>query len=362
MKRIFAISIAVLLVPLSMGVMAQTGNAPEESPWESRYSLGVIDDATFYANPQYNQPAVQNQLLIEPTGSLRYRHRWTFSTSLIGDTTTYTDTATKVHVREAYVGLSAGNFDFTAGRKLVRWGTGYAFTAAGVLDPPKDPTNPTDRLNENQGRDMVKADWVHGKHAMTLAWSTGALAPDGTDEPDTTAFRYNVLVHGFDTALIAGHDRASDTFGGLTFTRVLGQAWELHGESMWREGEAFLMGAKYTMRSGVTFIGEFYTPPNTSYYRDPGVSPTAGRQNYAFLYAGKTRLRELPGWKEWDVSGSIVMNLNDHSCTAVYDVSRWFGKHFSAYVHGEVPAGSKTSQYGSTPYSSETSVGIRFHL
>ena len=70
----------------------------------------------------------------------------------------------------------------------------------------------------------------------------------------------------------------------------------------------------------------------------------------------------LPGWKEWDVSGSIVANLNDHSFTAVVDVSRWFGNHFSSYVHAEVPYGSSTSDFGATPYSAATSAGVRFHL
>ena len=51
---------------------------------------------------------------------------------------------------------------------MVRWGTGYAFTAAGVLDPPRIATNPTDRLNLNEGRDMIKADWVRGQHALSL--------------------------------------------------------------------------------------------------------------------------------------------------------------------------------------------------
>ena len=120
-------------------------------------------------------------------------------------------------------------------------------------------------------------------------------------------------MRGFDTSLIAGNDRGGDSFGGLTFTRVLGQAWEVHGEAMWREQAAVLIGAKCTLRSGVTFIGEFYTPPNTPYFRDMSVSPFAGRQHYAFFNVGKTRLRQLPGWKEWDVSGSVVANLDDHS-------------------------------------------------
>ena len=41
-----------------------------------------------------------------------------------------------------------------------------------------------------------------------------------------------------------------------------------------------------------------------------------------------------------------VANLNDHSYTGIVDVNRWFGNHFSSYVHLEVPHGSKTSDYG----------------
>jgi hypothetical protein len=231
-----------------------------------------------------------------------------------------------------------------------------------VLDPPRDPTNPTDRLNTNEGRDMIKADWVKGSHALSAAWSTADFARKGVSVRDTTAFRYNVLVHGFDTSLIAGYDRGSDAFGALTFTRVVGQAWEVHGESTWRDGEAILLGAKYTTASGVTFIGEFYTPPNIQYYQANCAWPLAGRQRCGLLYVSKSRLRELPGWKEWDVSGSVVTNFDDRSYAMVFDVSRWFGKHFSSYLHLEIPRGKPASEYGAAPYSTATSVGIRFQL
>lgn len=362
MKLVRFITACLIPAAFALCAAAQDPSASEGSAAETRYAVAVIDDATFYANPSYHLPAVLNQVLVEPDFDLRYQSRWTLSTSLIGRTATYTDNSSTLLVREAYAGLSAGDFDFTAGRKLVRWGTGYAFTAAGVLDPPRIPTDPTDRLNLNEGRDMVKADYVLGPHAFTLAWSTASLARTGTNLRDTTAFRYNVLVHGFDTALIAGNDRGGDSFGALTFTRVVGQAWEFHGEAAWREQAAVLAGAKYVMHSGVTFIGEFYTPPNIPYYRDAAISPLAGRRHYAFFYAGKNRLRELPGWKEWDVSGSIVSNLDDHSYTGILDISRWFGNHFSAYGHIEIPTGSSRSDYGSAPYASANSVGVRFHL
>jgi hypothetical protein len=195
-----------------------------------------------------------------------------------------------------------------------------------------------------------------------MAWSTARLAPANSTLHDTAAFRYNVLVRGFDTSLIAGNDRGGDSFGALTFTRVVGQAWEVHGEAAWREKAAILLGAKCTTHSGVTLIGEFFTPPDTPYFRNITLSPSAGRRHYGLLNIGKTRLRELPGWKEWDLSASMVANLDDHSSTTVADLNRWFGKHFSSYLHVEIPSGSKTSDFGAAPYATATSVGIRFQL
>jgi len=358
--------IPIVLVAASWQLAAQDDPAPDAPPAESRhdfrYSIAAIDDATVYSDLQVPLPKLLNQLLLEPSFTLRYKPRWSFSSSLVALADTYTDSYTQLRVKETYAGLSAGDFDFMAGRRIVRWGTGYAFTATGVLDPPRIPTNPTDRLNLNEGRDMVKADYVHGPHAFTLAWSTAALAPAAANLHDTTAFRYNVLAHGFDTSLIAGDDRGGDAFGGLTFTRVLGQAWELHGEAAWREHEAILLGAKYTTHAGVTFIGEFFTPPNIPYYRDMAISPLAPRQHYLFLDAGKNRLRERPGWKEWDLGAYVAANLNDRSYTAIFDATRRFGNHLSTYLHIEIPAGKPTSDYGSTPYSTATSLGVRFQL
>jgi len=243
-----------------------------------------------------------------------------------------------------------------SGRAVEYWFANWPY------DPPRMPTNPTDRLNLNVGRDMVKADFVHGPHAFSLAWSSAVLAPAGSNLHDITAFRYNVLVHGFDTSLIAADERGGDTVGGLTFTRVFGQAWELHGEGAWREQGAALLGGKYTTKWGVSFIGEFYSPPNTAYYRDMNISPTAGRQHYAFLYASKSRLRELPGWKQWDLSASMVENLNDKSYTVIIDANRRFGDHFSSYLHLQIPEGGKATEFGATPYTAATSVGVRFQL
>lgn len=404
--RLLLTSTMLLILAISTPSIAQDTTqqdaVPAEAKHDFRYALRVIDDATFYSDLIPPMPAAasqvltdptvtlfQNQLLLEPSFTLRYESRWTLASSVVGladshgglsaadfnapasgpvataldaSLVPYTGTFTQLRVKETYAGMSAGDFDFMAGRRIVRWGTGYAFTAAGVLDPPRDPTNPTDRLNLYEGRDMVKADFVKGPHALTLAWSTAALAPASANLHDTTAFKYNVLVHGFDTSLIAGDDRGGDAFGGVTFTRVFGEAWEIHGEAAWREHEAILLGGKFTTTSGITFIGEYFTPPNIPYYQNVTIHPLNGRQNYAFFTAYKNRLRELPGWKQWDVSAAAVSDLNDRSFITVLDANRRFGNHFSSYLHMEIPAGNARSAYGSTPYSAATSVGVRFQL
>jgi hypothetical protein len=355
----------LLSIILALGAGAHTSYAQDDPPPEPRrdfrYALAVIDDATRSSDLSVPEPKGLNQLLLEPSFTLRLKPRWSFAANLAGAVNTYGETHTRLYIKESYAGLSAGDFDFMLGRRIVRWGTGYAFTPAGFLDPPRVPTNPTDRLNLNQGRDMIKADFVRGPHALALAWSTAALAPASSKMHDTTAFRYNILVHGFDTSLIAGDDRGGDgALGALTFTRVLGSAWELHGEAAWREQGALLMGAKYTTALGISFIGEFYTPPNTAYYRGTTLSPLAGRPHYAFLYASKSRLRELPGWKQWDLSAAAVIHLDDHSSTTIIDATRRLGSRFSAYLHMEIPQGGKKTEYGAAPYSAATSAGVSF--
>jgi len=321
---------------------------------DMRYSVSLTDEGEFAAGLRVPGADAGNLLLLEPTFAYKSGDLWRFSTSLAAVTTSQGETQTHVRVRETYFGIEAGDVDLTVGKRLLRWGTGYAFTVTGILDPPRVATDPTDRLNLNQGREMATADWVSGKNDVTVAWASAGLLD--THRPgmlETAAVRYNVLVDGFDTSVIVAHDRGGNTFSGANFTRVFGEAVELHGEFGWRDtaGSSALIGGKYTTRSGVTAIAEFCTPATTE------------RQSYGFLRVGKSRLRELPGWKEWDVTVSLVANLGDGSHIAVLDAGRRFGNHFYAYTHTQAPAGKRDrSQFGAIPYSALASIGVTFQL
>src|ERR1035438_1093501 len=98
MKHSLLIPVILLAASIQLAAQdnpAQDATPPPESPREFRYSLSVIDDATLYSNLQVPIPKLHNQLLIEPTVILRYKPRWSFSTSVIGVADRYTDTFTQ---------------------------------------------------------------------------------------------------------------------------------------------------------------------------------------------------------------------------------------------------------------------------
>jgi len=319
---------------------------------QMRLALSLYEQGSFAGGLLVPAPWASNLLLAQPSFSWRRAQRWRLSASLAAIGSTHGETHGQLRVREAWGGLTAGDFDFSLGKKILRWGTGYAFTPTGVLDPPRNPVDPTDRLSLNEGREMVAADWVHGRHALTAVWASAGVA--GERHPgmtDTTALRYNTLIAGFDSALIFAHDAGRRNFYGANFTRVVGEALEVHGEFAHRESNALLLGGKYMLRSGVNSIFEFYSPQ----------TPRLGR--YIFVSVGKSRLRELPGWKQWDLSLAMVANASDRSRILILDVTRRVANHFSLTARTETPGGKRwRSEYGMIPYAALVSLGFRCQI
>ena len=91
--------------------------------------------------------------------------------------------------------------DVHAGREIERWGTGYAWNPTGVVNPPKDPTDPNDRRSLYRGVDVGGADifekgweisllgtpeisWAGkaGRHLLATGWAARAYRLiEGTD-------------------------------------------------------------------------------------------------------------------------------------------------------------------------------------
>ena len=87
---------AILLLGAWCLPAAAQDEPPPEPRHDFRYSFAAIDDATFDSNLQPPLPPsasmlkdpsatlLQNQLLLEPSFTLRYRTRWSLASSVVG--------------------------------------------------------------------------------------------------------------------------------------------------------------------------------------------------------------------------------------------------------------------------------------
>lgn len=199
-------------------------------------------------------------------------------------------------LREGYAVVTANdNWDFSVGKKLVKWGTGVAYNPSGFADPPKNPRDPNDRLGLNQGTELVQANYVRGQSSIDVVYFAPRLY--FTSLPirsrDRLAVRYNRLLGGMDASVMALlASNAPHRLGG-NFSYVWGSSTELHGElvlmrpsvpqakmrfleqlglappisdplSDW-PGDASrrlvaqsVLGGNYTFRSGWTLTGEWH--------------------------------------------------------------------------------------------------------
>jgi hypothetical protein len=174
----------------------------------------------------------------------------------------------RLRVKELYVNWSVNShWDITAGKKILKWGTGYAWTPTGVLDPPRDPRDPTDRLNLYQGRELLEARGTYGNHNFSAVFASPAIYSKlrTSRTGNQWAFKYNSLIRGFDYSLIG-------SFGGLgspnrfgaNATYVIGQSLELHGEFLAQRGSRLL----YPLASAEADPRITYSAPPFGYLKE----------------------------------------------------------------------------------------------
>lgn len=268
-------------------VIASVAPALAQSPpaWRVRFtdeaSGGRVNTSSLFASPvRADDWTVSNQFLAAGDATWEPRARVKLGSGIAlrvptGDSTT-------LRVREAYGRVSVLSWlDVEAGKRLSRWGTGYAFTPTGLIDPPRDATDPQDRLGLNEGMLLVRADAFRGATAVTVAVTAPRVnRPSSALEPHRlAAVRVRTTVGGVDVAAVASvaDDRAA-AFG-ANFTHVAGRQLEYHGEvlthdisSAWRRvldasrsptrTVSALVGMQYTFQAGMNVVVEYYRDGN----------------------------------------------------------------------------------------------------
>lgn len=185
---------------------------------------------------------------------------------------------------EAYGSMKPNaNFVLEAGKKLMKWGKGYAWNPVSFIDRPKNPEDPEEAL---EGSTVVTADYIRSFDGpvKTLTLTT-ALIPvyqhvnAKFGEPRQVNFASKLYLLAYDTdvdfMILTGSSRT--TRYGFDFSRNLATNLEIHGEfavinnfkltaidstgrgaTTQREALSYLLGLRYLTEKETTLIAEYY--------------------------------------------------------------------------------------------------------
>lgn len=190
----------------------------------------------------------------------------------------------EITLQEGYLSLKPRlGLSFDVGKKVARWGTGYAFNPAGFVQRPKDPEDPEEAL---QGFYMLTADWINSFEGplKTLTF-TPVILPvtdeinDDFGEADHINFaaKLYMLLRDTDVDLLFFTGDSRTTRYGFDFARNIRSNLEVHGELAWitdfqkrsldEQGNlsvetsdvlGALLGIRYLTATQITFIMEYF--------------------------------------------------------------------------------------------------------
>ncbi len=149
------------------------------------------------------------------------------------------DTRSRLTLRELFLKFSPTSaLDFTLGRAILKWGTGYAYNPTGVIEPRRHPSDPSDRLRQFRGLDLAQVDFYFRASSLTLVYLNTLQTRDKWQPANDhrLAMRLSTLFRGFDVSLIGFWEKSHRGKIGFNFTKVFGEALEIHGEFLGQRG------------------------------------------------------------------------------------------------------------------------------
>jgi hypothetical protein len=262
----------------------------------------------------------------------------------------------------------AERWSFTAGKRALRWGKGYAFNPVGFVERPKDATDPE---LSREGFVLAAAEYVKSlKGPLQTVSFTPLLLPVteeinddfGAGEDTNFAARLYLLYRDTDIDLMLRSGDSRPDAIGLDFARNLATHFEVHGEIAWFDGRSrrlldagnallpretrspdWMLGLRYLTEAETTWIAEYYhngggyTPDEMQHFYDlaravagnPALLPaaTAARQaGYGaaqpmrdYLYIRGTQKEPFHALY-WNAGASAIVNLHDGSASFIPEV------------------------------------------
>ncbi|MCB9737988.1 MAG: hypothetical protein H6747_01895 [Deltaproteobacteria bacterium] len=147
------------------------------------------------------------------------------------------------YISELYTLLRFGeHWNLTLGKKRVVWGTGLAWNPTDLLNPPKDPTDPT---QQRTGSWMARVEGQYERFSLSLVGAAKATATVTHPEYMLGARVYALVADTDLSAFAFFGNRFNDVFEdklrfGAAFSRVVGESFEVHGEALVQRGSSRL--------------------------------------------------------------------------------------------------------------------------
>ena len=316
-------------------------------------------------------------------------------------------------VMDGGVRWSAGpGLTIDVGKRVQRWGKGYAWSPVGFIERPKDSSDPS---ASREGLVMASAEWTKSfSGPVSAVGLSGFVVPTDGDRLNkdfgagsdlNPAAKLYLLAWDTDVDFLWRSKGARPESFGFDFSRNFGSALEVHGEwarfrdaprntvsdnGVTRQAESdatsWLLGLRYLTQSEVTWIVEYYRNGNgydaselDDYYTfldkalADGAAPMLeekarraaqsgyGRPNPGkdYLYA-KASVSEPLGWVYGAASLTAMTSLEDQSWQLTPEVS------YTGFNNVEIRArafflhGASHTEFGEKAASRRLEVYARF--
>ena len=359
--------------------------------WRGTTSISVT-------NQNYNQKSVFYPLKTtanqrnsqESKWSLQLESRWDWSWSrlfLNGEASTTRATISENEhndtvLKEAYWQLAEFEpHSFELGKRVLRWGKGYAFNPVALLERAKDPENPE---ANREGLWLGRAVWLFGSFAGFKSSSLNLIYlpvgdninddyQPGAKEDNIWGGRLYALIGTTDLDLYAVRWSKNEisAWGG-DFASNLTVNFEIHGEYITTEKKGdnkqeSLLGLRYLTDNEITWISELFhnsagltsresstlfdkirhnPKHNVKLYRNQLQQAKTLNKNYSYL---KVSIKEPFDLLYFTPSLAWLKNLDDQSYNLIAQTTYTPDNNWNIQLSGQYLAGGRYSQYGENP-------------
>lgn len=326
----------------------------------------------------------------------------------------YTDDNTsdsEITTHEAYLSWQAqSSLSVDIGKRLMKWGKGYAWNPVGFVERPKDPNDP-DLARE--GYSVLTADWITSLEGdlRTITLSPVYLPVRTHINPDygivgnNFAFKLYLLYKDTDIDVMYLGNASRSSRLGVDFSRNVLTNFEIHGE--WAQfnnvdtytlnasnalvatqsnAQSWLLGIRYLSERETTYILEFYRnglgidhDQSTAFYKlvedipnqaDPalalqqaisiskkGFATQSGMRRY--LYA-RISQKDPFDYLYFTPAITSIMNLQDHSYNLAPEMLYSGITNLELRFRVNVLQGAQYSEFGEKANDSKWEFRLRY--